>query len=158
MIDMTVSEAKEILSNELDKGTYCIVCSQHAQRYWRVIYGYQAYLMIMLYRLTVDQPSKQWFHVTEIHRTKGFSDGSFAKLRYWGLVQGKTKDPNEDKRTSGYWQITDRGVRYVLRKVRLKKYAVTYNERCEKYDGPYVGIEESLGKKFSYTELMMGYR
>jgi len=153
---MTVEEAKEILSDQLDKGTYCLVCGQHAQRYWRTICGYQAYLLIRLYKLTC-QKRKIWFHITDIYETKGGSYGSFSKLKYWKLIEERPKHPKKDTRTSGYWKITDRGIRYVLGKIRLKKYTVTYNEKCERYDGEFVGIKESLGKKFSYAELMSGY-
>lgn len=56
------------------------------------------------------------------------------KLRYWGLAVQVT--PNESAaRKRGWWQITEKGVAFVLGLVRIPKYAIVYRNNVMRLEG-----------------------
>ena len=150
---LTIQEAKTHLRENFDKGTGCPCCGQFVKRYRRSIYGTMARMLIAFYRL--KHPG--FMHVNDVIRLTGLADyrcGDWAKLVYWGLIEEKSKGKNEDKRTSGYWRITDRGKEFVEGALTVPKYIYLYNQKYMGNDGPEVHIRDCIGKKFSYEELM----
>tara|TARA_A100001515_G_scaffold120041_1_gene102859 strand:+ start:8922 stop:9530 length:609 start_codon:yes stop_codon:yes gene_type:complete len=85
--------------------------------------------------------------------------GDYAKLRYWGLMERMPKDPEQDKRSSGMWRLTKTGKMFVYGKATVS--SVCYYRHPEGgvlgFEPKQIGIEEALGKKFSYKSLMAGY-
>lgn len=145
----TISQAKEYLKSNFDKGVDCPCCGQLVKLYHRPIYGSQAVSLINLYKL-----GPGYHHISGFNsgRTGG---GDFAKLRFWGLAK---EQPNEDdgKRTSGMWAITEKGIDWVLGTISVQKYVDIYNQKPISFSGDQVYIREVLGDKFNYEELMKG--
>ena len=145
----TIKEEKERLRSKWDDGTKCKCCNQQVKRYKRKIGNVGARMLIRLYHLPDD-----FNHVKEI--CKGISDtgtNDFSKLLYWGLI---TQKPNEDetKRTSGYWKITDKGAAFVDGRIVVEKYALVYNQKVWGFSDDTASIQDALGTKFNYNELM----
>lgn len=111
--------------------------------------------LIYLYR---HFDHEQFVHKSELVKAKGlattFGGGDFAKLAYWGLVEEKQLQESADKRTSGYWRITTEGIKFVERKTKIKSHVKIYDSRFFGFSGEDVSIEDCLGEKFSYAELM----
>lgn len=153
--DVFMSDAKNKLARELDRGTHCPCCGQYAKRYKRRIHYTMAKLLIHFYRVNQDQ---QFMHYTDIIAATGvdeFRGGDFTKLQLWGLIIEKPKAEDEDKKASGYWKITDKGCAFVEGKVEVPMHAYIYNNRVRGFsDDKFVSIKDCLGKKFSYSELM----
>ena len=74
-------------------------------------------------------------------------------MRYWGLVEEQS-DARPDGGRAGYWRVTRLGRLFVLARVKLPEYAQVYNGECLALAGPRIGIQQALGKGFSYAELM----
>lgn len=55
------------------------------------------------------------------------------KLRYWGLAQPVIDANTERKR--GWWQITDKGMKFVLGQTTIPKYAYTMRNVITRLDG-----------------------
>ena len=150
-----IQEAKKWLRAHLKEGARCPVCNQFAKMYERRLYSSMAAALIYLY---CHFDHKNFIHKSELVKAKGlagtFGGGDFAKLAYWGLIEEQEFTGDEDKRTSGYWRITPQGIRFVQRKIKVKSHVKIYDSRFFGFSGEDVSIEDCLGKKFSYSELM----
>jgi len=145
----TLEEIKEYLKENWLKGSSCPACGQHVQLYKLKISGQAVRDLIRLYKLSEGQ-------VNEYHHINDFGNlasRSFSKLAHWGLIED---EPNEDeaKRTSGMWAMTEKGRRFVAKELEVPKYAYIYNSQCKTVSPETVGVEEALGHKFNYKELM----
>jgi len=147
----TLEEAKEWLREHLKEGARCPCCTQLAKVYSRPVYGTMASHLINLYNL--DKSSdERFFHVSAFCPKH---PGDFAKLVYWELIEERPKDEdNTEKRTSGYWAITDRGKRFVRNQTTIMSHVKLYDSRVMGFEGKSVDIKTILGKKFDYEELM----
>lgn len=81
--------------------------------------------------------------------------GAWAKLRYWELIEEMPKDSmTTEKRTSGMWRITDKGISFVEGNISVPKYVKLYNQTFYGYEGDDVSIHDVIKEKFNYRELM----
>jgi len=106
--------------------------------------------LIRLYRLggAID-----YYHVSELGVSG--TGGEFAQLQRWGLIEDMRNEDTK-KRKSGWWRLTDFGVKFVTDEIRVAAYCDTYNMRTLGFSDETTSIREALGKRFNYTE-MMGY-
>lgn len=157
MEPQTLEGAKQWLRDRVDDGARCPCCTQFAKVYRRNLNATMAAGLIVLYRMT--KPDFGYLHVRElIPRISSFASGGgeFAKLVYWHFIEEKIKSEDDDKRTSGWWRITDHGVAFVERRILARQRVCIYDSRNLKFDGSEVSIDVCLKKKFSYLELMNG--
>lgn len=126
----------------------CPCCDQLVKVYQRKVSGVAARDLIKFSRTSTEG---EYRHISKIQLASG--GGDFAKLQLWGLVIEETNS-DTGKRTSGMWCITDKGRKFVEGSVLLPKYVLIYNGRFLGFDGEDVTIEECLGNKFNYSELM----
>lgn len=151
----TLKEAKDWLRARLGKGERCPCCNQLAKMYERKLYSSMAAAIIYFYK-SFDH--SKFHHKSELLKNKALATtlggGDFAKLALWGLIEEKPKDTSEDKRTSGYWKITHKGIDFVLGKVSLPSHVRIYDGKVFGFKGDKVLVTDCLGKRFSYTELM----
>ena len=153
----TISEAKTWLRERLKEGARCPVCKQFAKMYERKLYSSQAAALIYLYK---NFDREEFVHKTDLLKSKNlrgtFGGGDFAKLAYWGLIEEKPNEEDPEKRSSGYWRITPEGERIVEGKIRVRSHVKIYDSRFFGFTGDEVSIQDCLGKKFSYSELIGG--
>lgn len=148
----TVGEARQRLREDCFKGTNCDVCRQRVQMYKYTINGTAVADLINLYNLTGGK-TKDFRHVNEF---SNLASRSFTKLKHWGLIEDSV---NEDtaKRTSGMWAMTDKGRAFVLGQIMIPDRVILFNKQAynpqEKNE---ITVEEALGKKFNYQELISG--
>lgn len=135
----------------------CEHCGQLVKLYRRQIHSLAAESLIRLHRKTIAHPGLEFFHIGEFFKstTKGMG-GDFAKLRYWGLIEMLASNPDEDKRTSGYWKITVKGRQFVKGKISIPKSVFLYNQTFYGFEGPEIFISDCFEEPFSYRELMGG--
>jgi len=132
------------------KQVVCPCCDGLAQRYKRSIGSTMAVLLIRTYHAT---NGGGWIHIQSRTDARG---GDYAKLRYWGLVEPRG-DQQDDGNSSGFWRITDLGIAFVERRVKVFRYIYLYQGVYRGYDPDpraVVSIDQSLGKKFRYDDLM----
>ena len=55
------------------------------------------------------------------------------KLRYWGLAEPVINEESAIKR--GWWQITNKGVAFLLGRTSIPKYAITYRGEVVRKEG-----------------------
>jgi hypothetical protein len=145
----TLQESKEFLRANFDKGVSCPCCNQFVKLYKRKLASTPSRMLIRLHSL-----DNGWHHVGEL--AKGISDtgsNDFSKLAYWKLIEEKTKT-NDEKKNSGYWKITEKGINFVENKITLQSHVFIYNTKFLGFNEKKISIIEALGNKFNYTELM----
>lgn len=80
--------------------------------------------------------------------------GDAAYLRWYKLIEPmKGKHENGSNR-NGYYKITGLGIMFCENKMTVKANFEIFNNKVEGFSGDEINIFQSLGKKFSYQELM----
>lgn len=151
-IDGSLKEAKKFLADNFDEGANCPCCSQFVKRYSRSLNSGMALGLISLYKIA---PNGEFVHVpTEFTKRKiNNSNTELSKLVYWGFVEEKPTD-DEDEKSSGYWRITANGIKFALKKIRTQKYVQVFNKKVFSFSGELITVVDALGGKFDYKELM----
>ena len=146
----TLEEAKQYLRDRLEEGANCPCCTQFVKQWKHSVNASIASTLIKLYNLGKE---KEWVHVpTEINPKNG---GMFSIAQVWDLIEPKLND-DTSKRSSGLWRLTKKGEDFVLNKIKIQKYAHIYEGKAYKFDGGVFSIQDALGKKFNYEELLNG--
>ena len=78
-----------------------------------------------------------------------------AKLRYWGLIEEELK-LREDGGRAGWWRVTDAGALWARGLSAVPRYAVIFDSKLLRLEGPPLTIVEALGNRFNYRDLMDG--
>ena len=155
----TLIEAKRKVLAELDGGVSCPCCGQFAKIYRRTITSQMAKGLIRFYRAAsgaVGLPIvlADLFDHDRLYAVSAGKGGDFTKLVYWGLISEVPKPDTKDTRSSGVWQLTEKGQRFVLCAEKVPKNAVVYDGQLIGLEGRMVSIRECLRSRFSYDELM----
>lgn len=157
MSERTLEQAKQWLRARADDGECCPCCQQFVKVYPRTISGPMAVTLIAMFQST--EPG-DWIHVEREINDAGKTTArsrDYSKLRYWGLIEAhptnRTAKPPE-KSSAGLWRVTYKGRQFVLRKVNVERVAHVYDNRVLRFSGGWVRIEDTLGKRFNYEELM----
>lgn len=150
---MPLREARDVLRELVEDGHECPLCRQFAKVYRRRVHATMARELIHFYR----RAGLEWFDLPllagEISGKRRAYTGDSAKLRYWGLME-ENDARREDGGRAGWWRVTRRGVDWVTCRLLIPKYARIYDGRCLGYAGEPVSIEDALGERFDYRELM----
>jgi len=149
---MTLQEAKAWLKQKAVDGAQCPCCNQYVRIYKRRINAGMARWLINLYKMP-----REFQHIASIYKfgRHSVSGTDYTVMKYWDLIQQKVNE-DEDKKHSGWWRITDKGEQFVERRTAVLSHAHIYNSRLINFVGDRVTIDQCLGKKFSYQELMGG--
>jgi hypothetical protein len=156
---MTDASFGEWLESQKD-GAHCPHCRQYVKAYFRLVTSDMARILIGLYRCHKAAPG-EWVHVQREFGAKG---GDYAKLRWWELIEQKPGLREDTSSRNGWWRIADPGIWWVDGRMRLPRYAVTYNNEMIRLSdhtasgrltAP-VSIRDALGEKFDFETLMKG--
>lgn len=140
-------EYAKVIKND---GGNCPCCSR-----WGKIHGYQVTSthtrgMIWMFKRF---RKNEWIDLGRaprwILRAK-----TMSVLQHWKLLERKAKDVDEDKRGSGFWRLTEKGRDFIRNRTSISKYAFVFDNRVIKLSPQRVDVITTLGKKFSYNELM----
>lgn len=142
-----IKQMRTTVQTQLDDGVHCPTCGQFAKVYKRQITGTSAAALIAMYKACgyVD-----YVYLPDVLDRKQADE---AKLTHWGLIEEKPISRTDGGR-AGWWKLTDDGVRFVLGRLSVPKYAHIYDSKLMGMSGDPVTIQDCLGKKFNYQELM----
>jgi len=147
----TLEEAKRWLRANWDEGVHCPACGQDVKRYKRKLSSGMATALIRLYHKSGGN-TLEWVHISELQPLNG---GEFAQLKRWQFIDEHLNE-DETKRTSGTWRMTNRGIDFVRGKIKARSHVWTYNGKTVGWSDEHITIQQALGDKFNYTELMRG--
>jgi hypothetical protein len=143
----TLQQAIDYVQQGLDKGVTCPCCNQYCKLYKRALNSGMALWLIELVKK--HEHAQDWVDV----RTIDLRGGDYAKLVHWGLTENKSND-DLTKRTSGFWRPTQDGIDFAYKRLQVLSHVMLYNNIVVEFDGDYITIDEALGEKFDYSELM----
>ena len=137
----------------------CKVCGQTTATYRRPLGESQAATLCAWY---ANWPDMNYHRLIELYRKcpklPTIQGGDFAKLRWWGFIREHPVDKfKEDKKHSGTWKITQDGVDWVNRKIKVPPAVYTYNNHVLGDDADqskWVTVTDCIGRKFSYLALI----
>lgn len=133
-------------------GASCPCCGQFVKVYRRSLNAPIAVALIRAHRYRGGDP----WHLPTLFG----ASGDIAKARYWGLIEPASDELREDgSPRNGWWQITDTGGAWVQGMTGLWRYAFVFDGNLLQFDrsdpaGPTWRVQQALGKKFNYAELM----
>jgi len=144
----TIEESKYYLRENFEKGCSCPSCGQHVRMWKKSLISSAVADLIRLVSKYKGKP----IHINEFTQQRS----NFYTLSYWGLISPGNTEHSEDKKTSGEWIPTQKGIDFVNKKSVLQKYALTYNNKVICFEGKNIDIITALGNKFNYQELING--
>ena len=142
--DMTLGEARALMSEAIFEGQVCPCCTRMAKVYKRKIHKAMAKSLVDLYKNGGSQGFVHWADVS--------TSGNLANFRHWGIIEEETN--SESKRT-GFWRITSKGKEFLKGEISVPMYSLSYDtDFIGLDDSEMISIEEALGEPFNLVELM----
>lgn len=145
----SLGEARDWLRSQIDDGAICPCCKQFVKVYRRQINSTMVRALVALYQ-HAGTDSGHW---PTILNEVGIARADEAKLAYWGLVE-EEPERREDGGRAGWWTVTAAGVDWIEGRITIPRYAKVYNGRCRGLEGELRTIQQALGTRFNYQELM----
>ena len=130
----------------------CPCCGRFAKVYKRRMHHGIARALIRLFMASAQNP-KEYLHFTAF--CDSITGCDFTIARHWGLIEDAAQDDDE-KKTSGLWRLTTAGRDYVAGRSTLPKYVLLYNDETLGFEGQHITINDCIGDKFNYREMMDG--
>ena len=147
----TLADARAELFRTRDEGTHCPCCDQYAKRYKRKLNSGMARCLIWLAD-AAGYSSEVYVPVSDTAPASVVGiGGSLATLRHWGLVE---QEVSERGQIPGSWRITTRGITFVMGLCVVSRHVFLYNNTAEGFSEETTTIQQALGNKFDYYELM----
>lgn len=143
--DTTLNEAKQYLRDNWEEGVECPCCTRRVKLNPYGMGQNKAWVLIQMYKIP-----KEWINVNKEIKPTG---RNWSECKHWGLIEAMPNDDPE-KHTSGFWRLTDAGVRFVLGQEDVPTKKGVFKDKVYKTSKERINIKEALGKKFNYTELM----
>jgi hypothetical protein len=158
---MTLEQARAVYRERVGDGTRCFCCSRYGKIYKRSITSAIALALIALYHHNRKNPNI-WVHaqtyLAEFYKEQPalsarVRGGDYAKTRFIGLLEAR--EGNVKRPTSGYWRITEQGMKFVLGEIKVPGHIVLLHGKSIEW--PYdkmIDIREALRTPFDYERLM----
>lgn len=157
------NEIKRQVFAKIGDGVICPCCDQFAKLYRRKLHSGMARALIAISTVQNRVESAAgaggigfWVETPKL----GFQNGDYGRLRWWELLEQralKYKDEKEEKRDSGRWRVTTKGMQFVKGEIAIPREVFMYNNLVQGFSADTIKIDEALGKKFNYGELMQPF-
>lgn len=137
--------------NNADEGYRCKCCGSFIKRYRRKLLSNMALVLIYLYKAGI----RDWVHVEKWLVDNGHQrSGDFHKLVFWGLIDRLMEDREDGSSRNGYYRLNGKSIMFVEGKLKVKQTALILNGKFEGFEGKEITIQDALGEKFNYNQLM----
>lgn len=132
-------------------GYRCECCGGFVKKYTRSFNSNMSLALLCLYK---HHPNG-YVHVEKLLQEKGYQRcGDFSYLKHYRLIEQLTEDRADGSNRNGYYKLTSLGIMFVEGKEKVKKNFIMFKGKCEGFEGEEITIQQALGKKFNYNELM----
>lgn len=150
--------AKAFVQQHLRDGVTCPACGQFCKVYRRKLNSTMAYALCLIYTHFRLHPEHPWIHVAsflvDVKRDSSVAGGDVVKLKHWGLLERAPGD-GDDGSDRGRYRMTDLGRKFVEGKIAVPRCVYLYNQALLRLSEEMTTIQEALGDRFRYDELMM---
>lgn len=148
----TIEQGKSYLRKNFKHGANCPCCGQTVKLYKRKLNSGMATTLLWLYEYS-KKNNKEWVNIPEVAPRSTLRAKDFCILEYWDLIERfPTIEPG--KKYSGVWRITEKGKNFANGQEKVRSHVLIFNNKFVGYSPTMITIEEALGEKFNYNELM----
>lgn len=138
---------------DADKGYKCSCCGQLVKRYFRKFNSNMALALIVLYR----HKEKGFIHLENTMKELGYKRcGDASYLRHYRLIEKMEGDREDGSPRNGMYKITGLGIMFAEGRSKVQNTFLIYNNKHEGFEGDEITIQDALGTKFDYRQLMDG--
>jgi hypothetical protein len=159
MVDLkTLEEARDYVDRHREFGVVCPCCDQKVRLTPYRMDSSIAASLLWLVQTSPNHRPDGWVHVPTEAPDWVITSRSYSKARFWGLLEKKPKTRFEKKkRTSGMWRPTQKGIDFIMGKIKIPSHVYTFNRVVKNVSAEDVDIYQALGTEFDYEELMKQY-
>lgn len=143
---------QDLFSEAKRAGYKCSCCGQYVKLYSRRLSGSMCAVLLLIYRVNPNG----WVHVENLLKEKRKENwrADFHKLTWWGFIEKKTGEHENESPRNGYYKITGRGIAFCMGDYKAKERVLICNNECYGFEGNDTTIREALGVRFDYNDLM----
>ncbi len=140
-----------VVEDRVSKGYVCSCCGSYVKMYCRSLNCNMAIACIALYRYSKGE----YVHVEKFLSKHGYQRcGDFSYLRFYNFIEKKAGKREDGSTRTGLYRLTGLGVMWVEGKITAKSKFKILNNQFKGFEGKDITIQEALGVKFRYDELM----
>jgi len=140
----TIDEAQAYLLANIEDGAECPCCARQVRLYRRKL---NSNMVAFLCDLVGSEAP--WTHYMNVR----FRGRDYSYLQLWDLAETCTE---EGGGYTGLWRPTERGIAFARREIRVPSHVYHYLNVAHDFAATTVDVEEALGSRFDYAELMKG--
>lgn len=131
-------------------GGHCPCCKRFGKYNGFTITQKNAQALVWIYK---NGGVDDWANTAKNAPREFMQAKTFTNMRYWGLIEPHPNDKKE-KKGSGYWRITQKGINYINGQMRLPKKVFIYNRKLVGYGEQHVYFKECFKQQFNFEEVM----
>ena len=132
-----INQAKEYLRENFKKGVNCPCCGQFVKLYKRKLNSGMAIALFHIYK------QGSWINVKDYMRKNSLPNNhDWTLLRYWGLIEESADKVDESKKNNGVWRITEKGAKFIEKKITVNSHILLYNNKFTGYSDTSTDIEK----------------
>jgi len=143
---ITLEVARNQVQENRRTGVKCPCCDQMAREWRHSMVGVAVASLVRLVAMYEGEP----IHLDQFYVNK--KDRNFPTLKCWDLVEPGINEDTQ-KKASGMFYPTLRGIRFAAGEIHVPEYVWTYNKEVIGVEGRLVSVFDVLGNKFDYKEL-----
>ena len=134
-----------------DNGFVCNICGSYVKRYTRKFNSNMAIAMIAL----LKHSNGKYVSLEKFLADHGYQRcGDASYLIHYGFLERKVGQREDGSPKNGMYRLTGRGVMFCEGKIKAaEKFKILHNH-FEGFSGKDITIQDALGTKFNYQELM----
>ncbi len=152
---VTLADARRNMLSKSKKGVSCPCCGRLVKLYRRKLHSEMAVFLIRLVKRFENE--QRYYSTRELCPavTKSSTDGSY--LVYWDLIEREPMPgENESGGKIGMYRPTKAGREFAHGRSTAESHILMICGECVGFSEKFISIEDALGKKFDYKELMKG--
>jgi len=133
------------------KGYTCECCGSYVKMYVRKFNSNMAFALLFLYR----NQHKGFIHLENEMIAAGHQRcGDASYLRHYGFITAFEGERKDGSKRNGNYRITSFGIMFCEGKIKAAAKFKIQNNKFEGFEGEEIAIQQALGEKFNYSELM----
>jgi hypothetical protein len=155
-----LGRVKRFIRERVADGLHCPACGQHAKVYRRPIRTGWTYGLAMIATAPIEMLDDHGY----LHATRHFNAlgkgvdsasgvaiaGDWQLMRHWNLI--------ESGEGRGMWRITDTGLQFLARQIRVPSDVLLYNNQLVGFGPKLIRVDEADGDGFDLDKIMESAR
>jgi hypothetical protein len=136
----------------------CAACTQDVNVHKHKVTWAQALALSVLVDMYEETPG--YHHTSDINsltrdraKKPNLILTHFSVMAKWSLIEDEPNFTDPEKRTSGMWRPTIRGIDFVYDRYRISHYLWTFDNKIMHESSDLVSIKDTTGEQYSWPEM-----